>query len=381
MPKRGENIHKRKDGRWEGRYKSGTFPDGRSKYTSLYGKTYSEVKSKLISALQKNNYTSNSVQSNSTFGEVVKLWQEINKVKHKGATETKYDYLIEKHILPCLGSVKISAISTFLLNDFMFNKLQAGRLDKKGGLSPAYVKNIMLIITSVIKFAVNEQLCQPINLHLFSPSVEKNELAILSVGEQQKLESYLSSHLDCTSLGILISLNMGLRIGEVCALTWDNVDFENKVIYIRSTVARIKNTQMDSKNKTRLIIDKPKTKSSLRDIPIPSTLLPSLMKMREKARSKYVVSDKATFTSPRTFEYRYHKLLDICGIESINYHALRHTFATRCVEVGVDVKTLSEILGHADVSITLNTYVHPSMDLKRKQMEKLSALTSDIVSA
>ena len=105
------------------------------------------------------------------------------------------------------------------------------------------------------------------------------------------------------------------------------------------------------------------------------------MKMREKARSKYVVSNKATFTSPRTFEYRYHKLLDICGIESINYHALRHTFATRCVEVGVDVKTLSEILGHADVSITLNTYVHPSMDLKRKQMEKLSALTSDIVSA
>ena len=103
--------------------------------------------------------------------------------------------------------------------------------------------------------------------------------------------------------------------------------------------------------------------------------------MRKKACSRYVISDKETFTSPRTFEYRYHELLDICDIESINYHALRHTFATRCVEVGVDVKTLSEILGHADVSITLNTYVHPSIELKRKQMEKLSVLAADIASA
>lgn len=381
MPKRGENIHKRKDGRWEGRYKSGTLPNGRVKYSSVYGKTYSEVKSKLISAIQKRNDKTVLIQTDSSFGELVKLWQEINKIKHKGATEAKYDYLIENHILPCLGNVKISAVSTFLLNDFMFNKLQAGRLDKKGGLSPAYVKNIMFIITSVIKFAVNEQLCQPMNLHLFKPDSEKKELVILTVIEQQKLESYLLTHLDCTALGILISLHMGLRIGEVCALTWDDVDCENEIIRIRSTVARVKNTQNGGENKTCLIIDKPKTKSSLRDIPIPSSLLPLLMKMREKACSRYVVSDKETFTSPRTFEYRYHKLLDICGIESINYHALRHTFATRCVEVGVDVKTLSEILGHADVSITLNTYVHPSMELKRKQMEKLSVLAADTVSA
>lgn len=176
-------------------------------------------------------------------------------------------------------------------------------------------------------------------------------------------------------------VHMGLRIGEVCALTWDDVDFENEIIHIRSTVARIKNTQKVCEYKTHLIIDKPKTKSSLRDIPIPSSLLPLLLKMRKKACSRYVISDKETFTSPRTFEYRYHELLDICDIESINYHALLHTFATRCVEVGVDVKTLSEILGHADVSITLNTYVHPSIELKRKQMEKLSVLAADIASA
>lgn len=381
MPKRGENIHKRKDGRWEGRYKSGTSPDGKAKYSSVYGKTYGEAKSKLISAIQKKNDKTVLDKNDSTFGELVKLWQDINKIKHKGATETKYDYLIENHILPCLGNVKISAFSTFLLNDFMFNKLQAGRIDNKGGLSPAYVKNIMFIITSVIKFAMNEQLCQPMNLHLFKPDSDKKELAILSVIEQQKLESYLKTHLTYTALGILISLHMGLRIGEVCALTWDDVDFENEIIHIRSTVARVKNTQNVGEYKTHLIIDKPKTKSSLRDIPIPSSLLPLLLKMRKKACSRYVISDKETFTSPRTFEYRYHKLLDICDIESINYHALRHTFATRCVEVGVDVKTLSEILGHADVSITLNTYVHPSIELKRKQMEKLSILAADIASA
>ena len=134
-------------------------------------------------------------------------------------------------------------------------------------------------------------------------------------------------------------------------------------------MARVRGT--DGGTATRLIIDPPKTKSSLRDIPLSRQLMAVLLPLYEKRRSEYVISDKSGFVSPRTYEYRFHRVLDRCGLPSINYHALRHTFATRCIELGVDVKTLSEILGHANVSTTLNTYVHSSMERKREQLEKL----------
>lgn len=181
-------------------------------------------------------------------------------------------------------------------------------------------------------------------------------------------------NLNTTSAGILISLNTGLRIGEVCALKWSNIDFDKAILHVRSTVARIKNTD-DSKS-TKLIIDTPKTKSSIRDIPISNKVMNVLKALHENSKSEYVVSEKAGFVSPRTYEYRFHKVLDECQIQPINYHALRHTFATRCIELGVDVKTLSEILGHSNVSVTLNTYVHSSMERKREQLEKLSSLSA-----
>ena len=127
---------------------------------------------------------------------------------------------------------------------------------------------------------------------------------------------------------------------------------------------------------TKLIIDKPKTKSSVRDIPIPKRLMDILVLLYEKRRSEYVISDRAGFVSPRTYEYRFHKVFEKHQIKSVNYHALRHTFATRCIEHGVDVKTLSEILGHSNVSITLNTYVHSSMERKREQLEKLARVSA-----
>ena len=126
--------------------------------------------------------------------------------------------------------------------------------------------------------------------------------------------------------------------------------------------------------RTTLIIDSPKTQSSIRDIPIPSKILPLMSELKKTSVSPYVISDKAMFVSPRTYEYRYHSFLDSCNVKQTNYHILRHTFATRCIEAGVDVKTLSEVLGHSNVSITLNTYVHSSLEMKRLQMEKATSL-------
>lgn len=173
-------------------------------------------------------------------------------------------------------------------------------------------------------------------------------------------------------MGVLLSLRAGLRIGEVCALSWEDVDLSKEVIHIRHTVARVDSTEAG--RKTKLILDAPKTASSERYIPICSDLLTVLKRIRSGGSSGFVVSGSEYFVSPRTFEYRYHTLLKAAKVSSVNFHCLRHTFATRCIEVGVDVKSLSEILGHSSVSITMDTYVHSSIELKRAQIEKLRSL-------
>ncbi len=371
MAKRGDNIHKRTDGRWEGRYKKGINSNGSIKYGSVYGKSYREVKDKLSTAICIPYEDENHLKNEITFGEILHLWMENNRIRLKGGTINKYQQIIDTQIIKELGNVKISEINSVIINTFLNNKLSHGRRDGKGALSPSYVRSIMLVINAAINYAVQEQYCSPLKSPILKPKEEKCELIILSLKDQQKLETFMFENLTPTNAGVYISLYTGLRIGEICALRWNDINFENKVLRIRHTIARVKSIDENAEYQTQLIIDTPKTASSNRDIPIPSVLLPVLQTIHTTSSSEFVVSDGVGFVSPRTFEYRYHRLLKECGIKSINYHALRHTFATRCIESGVDVKSLSEILGHSNVGITLNTYVHSSMDLKRKQLEKM----------
>lgn len=308
------------------------------------------------------------------FEEVLQLWIDNNRIRQKGATVNKYQYMIRRHILPELGGRKLSELTAPLINSFLTRKLLDGRLDKGGGLSPSYVQSLTLIIRSALKFAADEQMCKPLLSPIYKPAAMKKELGILSLEEQRRLERYLAEHPNPTGLAVLLSLHAGLRIGEVCALSWEDLDLTEQVIHVRHTVARVQQAQ--DAEATSLIIDHPKTRASLRDIPISSFLLPSLREAGPSAKKGYVASGQERFVSPRSLEYRYHCLLQKCGVRRVNYHALRHTFATRCVEAGVDVKSLSEILGHANVSVTLNTYVHSSMAMKRVQMEKLSHVSS-----
>ncbi len=376
MSRKGENIRKRKDGRWEGRYKKGVKENGTTDYGSVYGKTYKEVKTKLLTAKQNLKIDEVPINVEKCFSEVLRSWEETNRIRLKGGTKYRYAYLIEMHIIPELGKLKLSQITSATVNAFLVKKLQNGRLDGKGGLSPSYVSSMMTVISSALSYAVAEQMCPPLKTPIHKPQTEKEELDILSMDEQLVLERYAMTELTPTKVGIMISLYAGLRIGEVCALSWDDIDLENEVIHVRHTVARVKDSDPGSEKKTVLIIDEPKTKASKRTIPIPSTLLPVICEFKKISSSRFVVSDKKTFLSPRTFEYRYHRALEACGVNPVNYHALRHTFATRCVEAGADVKSLSELLGHANVSITLNTYVHSSMSLKKCQLEKMAALTA-----
>lgn len=370
MPKKGVNIHKRKDGRWEGRYKVGVHPNGATKYKSVYGNTYTEAKEKLLSAIAEKAIPSKQIKER-TFSEILQLWLCNNRLRQKGATEHKYRTMIDKHIEPEIGALKLSKISAVMVNSFLENKLKSGRIDKSGGLSPSYVRTMASIIQSALQFAVDEGYCQPLKSTVCKPSIEKKDLRILSKDEQDQLEAFLYGGIDLVGLGIMISLYAGLRIGEICALSWEDIDLASGVIHIRHTIARVPCTDPQIDAKTTLILDTPKTKASLRDIPISSLLQEQLSVLKGTSSSGFILTDSQTFVSPRTYEYRFHKVLDNCGIDQVNYHTLRHTFATRCIEAGVDVKSLSEMLGHASVTITLNTYVHPSMDLKRLQLEKL----------
>ncbi len=371
MARHGDRIRKRKDGRWEGRYKTGNNSLGRTVYASVYGRSYTEVRTKLREQEQLEQSMNTEQKVRLRFSDCAEKWLLCKKLQLKKATVHKYEYLLQKHIIPVLGDQFISTIDTCTINNFAESKLTAGNVYKGDNLSKSYVRSMVLIIHSVMTYSAQNGWCRPIPTKVYMPSSEKKELPIFSISQQRTLEKHLIANLTHTSVGILITLQTGLRIGEVCALTWEDLDFLNNILYVRATVSRIGNP---IGNGTILIIDTPKTKSSVRAIPFRNSLLNALETIKMQTTSKYVISEKTTFMSPRTFEYRYHKILKELHLPNLNYHALRHTFATRCIEYGVDVKSLSEILGHANVSITLNTYVHSSMDMKRTQLDKLPTL-------
>ena len=372
MARHGEKIRKRKDGRWEGRYKIGNNENGKTVYKSVYGKSYTEIKEKLknIEVMYENEIFQ---KRNITFSYVISEWFDSKKLNLKKSTTHKYEYLISRHIIPDLGKISLTNLGPSTINSFAERKLEKGAIHLSKGLSKSYVRSMMLIITAAIKYAEQEGWCKNTSSKIYKPSQEKKEIKILSSFEQMTLEKKLVNDLSATSVGMLITLKTGLRIGELCALKWEDFDFTNNILYVRSTVSRIKNPKGKG---TILIIDVPKTDSSSRSIPLCNDLKAILTDAKKRSNSCYVVSDKESFLSPRTFEYRYHKLMKKYNFPNLNYHALRHSFATRCIECGVDVKSLSEILGHSSVTITLNTYVHSSMELKRAQLNKLPALSA-----
>lgn len=373
MPRRGDNIRKRKDGRWEARYTKDEYDDPSKKYGSVYGRTYQEAKEKrdlIIKQGQQQKPSGGGLM----LKDILEAWQDSNRVRLKEASISRYQNLIDTHILPELGSKQMSKLSAAAINRFLATKLEKGRLDGTGGLSTSYVRSITLVISSAISFGVAEHLCSPLHSPITKPSPAVKELNILSIEKQEILEQELLTNMNEEKLLIYITLYTGLRIGEACALRWEDMDFNSKIIYVRQTVSRVWHRE-NGKKRSKLIIGPPKTKSSFRCIPMCSKLYAVLSKFTLRKKHGYVLPNlnDGGFISPRTFEYRYKKILKACHLDPVNYHALRHTFATRCIERGVDIKSLAEVLGHADASITLNTYVHSSIELKRIQLEKLAS--------
>lgn len=307
MSKKGENIRKRKDGRWEGRYIKGHKSDGSIIYGSVYGKSYKEVRNKKQNAIFELRTQKGMEISNITISELLAIWKSTNSVRLKGATKIKYDNLIQTHIVPELGDFKLSDISIFQINRFLNHKLENGRVDGKGGLSASYVKSIAVVLSSALEYAVSENLCNPFKSKICMPILVKEELTILPIEQQRLLETYLMTTTDPTNIGIILSLYTGLRIGEICALAWDDINFNTNTIYVRHTVSRVKN-KCDTTRKTILILDEPKTPAAKRTIPIPTMILQLLKEYSSKKVSEYVISKKNLLSvqglmKPDTTEY------------------------------------------------------------------------------
>lgn len=372
MPRTGENIYKRKDGRWEARYILFYDENGKAKYRYLYAKTYAEVKNKLFN---EQTQTINFIRSKSniTYSKWLDDWLISKKLIVKESTYIRYKNTIENHIKPELGKYPINKISTELVESFIANKMQNGK-KSGGGLSSKSISDIMVIIKESFKFAQSHG--EIINCTFSRLPIRKttNEMRVLSITEEQKLISVISNDIDRCKLGILICLYTGIRIGELCALKCENISIADKTLKIEATMQRIQCDDSNCVSKTKIIVTDPKTYNSVRIIPLPDFLLEKIIPFITIPNAYLLSGNSIDIVEPRTMQNRFKSYLKQGMISDANFHSLRHTFATRCIEVGFDVKTLSEILGHSSVKITLDKYVHSSMQLKRMSMEKLNSI-------
>ena len=374
MPKKGENIYKRKDGRWEGRYIRFRNVGGKTVYGYIYGKSYAEVKQKLMTAkamVQPHNDARGKLPG--TYGQLLDDWLHSSKITVKDSTYARYAHLIQKHIKPHLGNLQLSQLTSQIIEEFIAVKLRTGRLDGRGGLAPKTVTDIFTVIKSTIEYAKcsNYDVC--CNLKKLSIKKDDVEMRVLTHAEQAALVRTILNDMDLYKFGVLLSLYTGIRIGELCALKWEDMCLSDSVLKIRKTMQRIQETDSSAISiyKTKVIITAPKSKSSIRSIPLPSFISDIARQFAASPQAFILTGNSKHFVEPRTMQNHFKSLVAESGIEKANFHALRHTFATRCVEVGFEIKSLSEILGHANVNITLNRYVHSSFELKSSNMNKL----------
>ncbi len=364
MPRRGENIRKRADGRWEGRFVCERGMDGRAKYRSVYAHTYAEVKAYLI-ALKNNQTITNHASKNIvvTFGDAASKWLASCELRLKYSTVVKYKGLLQKHILPVYGKASLYMITEQSIFEFAIHKRET--------LSSNTVHIILVIIKAVLRYAVKQGWTTAQVPNIAMPSkAKRGKVKVLTLSERLRLEEYLTENMTLVKMGLYLCLYTGLRIGELCALKWENIDLSKGSLYVVATVQRIKNPDAASTQKTVLMTTDPKSSASYRTIPLPNQLV-LLLKGFRTNNACYLLSGCETLIEPRTVQYWFKKFARELGLAYSNPHILRHTFATMCIESGFDAKTLSEILGHSSVEITLNKYVHSSEDRKRTQMALL----------
>ncbi len=342
------NIYKRKDGRYEGRIPLGYDDNGKIKYRYLYAKSLSEIKEKMLCAYAG---MGNSAEKtcDKTFKELCHEWPASAKLRVKHSSYCCYEKLINKHIIPYFEDISYGELGTPIINEFSDYMLKFGKVNGFGGLSAKSVHDILVVMRSVAKYAEREYGFRNPMRNISVPKSESKETKVFNKDERGRLQSYLQCNLTESNLGILLTMYSGLRIGELCALTWDDIDFQNGIIHVSKTVQRVSRSSGGSK--TAIEITSPKSKTSVRDVPLPSFVL-DILRQNRHVDGNFILSGTNKPVEPRTMQNRFKAVLKDCGVRSANFHLLRHTYATVCIESGFDAKTVSELLGHSSVNIT-----------------------------
>lgn len=311
--------------------------------------------------------------ANVTIADLCADWLDMKKLSVKQSTYAKYHYIIRTEILPELGDYPFIQMNSSVVNAFTSKKLGISAEGTERKLASKTVRDIYTILKSVIRYGENEYHTGVLTANTVLPRPKLENVETLTIEELKKLDRYLWDHQeDARCVGLLLCMYSGLRIGEICALKWEDVDLKEKTIKIRYTMQRVTSPESDGKYKTKIVIDEPKTQSSRRTIPISGEIYPAIVKIRGLAKgSPYFLSNTDRYVEPRNYQYFFKSTLKKAGIRNVNFHILRHSFATQCVAVGMDIKTISELLGHSSTSITLTYYVHSSLETKKNQLELL----------
>ena len=388
---RGENVFKRKDGRYEARYIKGRRADGRPLYGFCYGRTYEEAKDKADRARERIEQTEPAAQKakpgqRPDMACFCDRWLSANSARLKPSSRAKYRTDIENHIKPFFGDKLPGEILPEEIDGFT-RSLLTGK-----GLSPKTVRSILTLFHSILSYTGKRSGGKLPDVEITYPKSFRKNTRVLDEKEESALVQLLAREMDACKFGVYLALRTGMRIGEICALRWCDISFEAAAISVCHTALRLPRgnaCQADPNrssaaagddggalalSRTELVIGTPKSESSLRLIPLMPDIATLCERFRPEEPGAFLLTGTDRCMDPRKLQRHLKKYLEECGIPEAHFHTLRHTFATRCVEAGFDVKTLSEILGHSNIGITMNLYVHPNLDLKRENMNRLKSL-------
>lgn len=367
---KGENIFKRKDGRWEARYVKSRDADGKIKYGFCYGKTYAEAKTKVteLKAKTLHGEVLCSAEKMKAFSYYCDKWLDLHSTQLKTSSYVKYHNSIEKHVKPYLGELPLNNLTTEKISAFSQHLLNEKNLSIKS------VRDILTFLHSILSY-INRQTGGTLShVEIIYPRESQKTIRVLNEQEESALVLYLAENMDAGKFAVYLALRTGMRIGEICALRWVDISFANATINIHNTIQRVKDINPQAKSKTLLMIGSPKSEKSRRTIPLMPDITALCMQFYQNNPDCFVLTGNEKCMEPRRLQRYLKKYTKDCNLDDVHFHTLRHTFATRCIEVGFDVKTLSEILGHASISVTLDRYVHPNLNLKRENMSRLKVV-------
>lgn len=364
---KGENIYKRKDGRWEGRYPKARKADGSIHYGYIYARSYRSVKEQLLEKKVKSNliYKKAAKEFHRTFGDWAQIWlSDIMVTRLKESTYASYSNKLQLHILPSIGNRELDKITAYDI-DALVKRLSIT-------LAPSSIQLVFRIVRKCFETAKEQGYlylnpCAQTSL----PKVEKKKVQALTREQQKAVER--ESLKNEKGLPILLALETGMRIGEICALKWADIDFQSSLLHVKRTKQRI-GLSSATGQRTKLVETDPKTTSAKRTIPLTKKIREALLYWKKNTNSEFVISNDGKSIEPRTISYRFERIKKKLGLFGMSFHVLRHTFATRCDELGVNIAAISSLLGHASIKLTLDTYTSSFLEDQRIAIRKLAQL-------